>query len=275
MAKSKIINVKAVEITIFNGEQSDYISLTDIARYKDAEHTDDIIKNWLRNRNTVELLGFWEQLHNTNFKPVEFDGFRKQAGLNSFTMTPKKWIETTNAIGIISKSGRYGGTFAHKDIAFEFASWISIEFKLYIIKEFQRLKEDENDRLQLTWNLHRTLSKINYRIHTDAIKENIIPNILNKEQTSIVYANKADVLNVALFGKTAKQWRDENPSKKGNIRDHASIEQLLVLANIESMNAEFIRMNLSQNERLIKMNQIAVAQLKSLLNNPTTTKQLK
>jgi hypothetical protein len=275
MAKSKIINVKGVEITIFNGEQSDYISLTDIARYKDAEHTDDIIKNWLRNRNTIELLGFWEQLHNTNFKPVEFDGFRKQAGLNSFTMTPKKWIETTNAIGIISKSGRYGGTFAHKDIAFEFASWISIEFKLYIIKEFQRLKEDENDRLQLTWNLHRTLSKINYRIHTDAIKENIIPNILNKEQTSIVYANEADVLNVALFGKTAKQWRDENPGKEGNIRDHASIEQLLVLANIESMNAEFIRMNLSQNERLIKMNQIAIAQLKSLLNNPTTTKQLK
>ena len=274
MAKNKTINVKGTEITIFQGNESDYISLTDIARYKDVQNMDAIIQNWLRNRNTIELLGFWENMYNPNFKPLEFEGFRKQAGLNSFALTPKKWIETTKAIGITSKVGRYGGTFAHKDIAFEFASWISIEFKLYIIKEFQRLKEDENDRLQLTWNLHRTLSKINYRIHTASIKDNIIPNALNKEQIGIIYANEADVLNVALFGKTAKQWRAENPMQEGNIRDHATIEQLLVLANIESMNAEFIRMNLPQNERLIKLNQIAVAQLKSLLNNPNT-KQLK
>jgi hypothetical protein len=205
MAKNKTITVKGTEITIFQADQSDYISLTDIARYKDVSNTDDIIKNWLRNRNTIELLGFWEQLYNPDFKPVEFDGFRKQAGLNSFVMTPKKWIETTNAIGIISKSGRYGGTFAHKDIAFEFASWISIEFKLYVIKEFQRLKEEENDRLKLGWNLQRTLSKINYRIHTDAIKENIIPRLIDNKDTALIYASEADLLNVALFGKTASQ----------------------------------------------------------------------
>ncbi|MEY3241133.1 MAG: hypothetical protein RIR11_2571 [Bacteroidota bacterium] len=205
MAKNKTITVKGTEITIFQADQSDYISLTDIARYKDVSNTDDIIKNWLRNRNTIELLGFWEQLYNPDFKPVEFDGFRKQAGLNSFVMTPKKWIETTNAIGIISKSGRYGGTFAHKDIAFEFASWISIEFKLYVIKEFQRLKEEENDRLKLEWNLQRTLSKINYRIHTDAIKENIIPRLIDNKDTALIYASEADLLNVALFGKTASQ----------------------------------------------------------------------
>lgn len=205
MAKNKTITVKGTEISIFQAEQSDYISLTDIARYKDVSNTDDIIKNWLRNRNTIELLGFWEQLYNPDFKPVEFDGFRKQAGLNSFVMTPKKWIETTNAIGIISKSGRYGGTFAHKDIAFEFASWISIEFKLYVIKEFQRLKEEENDRLKLEWNLQRTLSKINYRIHTDAIKENIIPRLIDNKDTALIYASEADLLNVALFGKTASQ----------------------------------------------------------------------
>lgn len=205
MVKNKTITVKGTEISIFQAEQSDYISLTDIARYKDVSNTDDIIKNWLRNRNTIELLGFWEQLYNPDFKPVEFDGFRKQAGLNSFVMTPKKWIETTNAIGIISKSGRYGGTFAHKDIAFEFASWISIEFKLYVIKEFQRLKEEENDRLKLEWNLQRTLSKINYRIHTDAIKENIIPRLIDNKDTALIYASEADLLNVALFGKTASQ----------------------------------------------------------------------
>ncbi len=251
MAKNKTINVKGTEITIFKGNESDFISLTDIARYKDANNMDAIIQNWLRNRNTVELLGFWETMYNPDFKPLEFEGFRKQAGLNSFVLTPKKGIETTNAIGITSKSGRYGGTFAHKDIAFEFASWISIEFKLYIIKEFQRLKDDENDRLKLTWNLHRTLSKINYRIHTDSIKQNIIPENVTKEQANSIYANEADVLNVALFGKTAKQWRDANPGNEGNIRDQATIEQLFVLANIESMNAEFIRMNLSQSERLI------------------------
>jgi KilA-N domain len=206
LSKSKTIIVKGSEITIFQGGQADYISLTDIARYKDAEHTDDIIKNWLRNRNTIELLGFWEQMHNPDFKPVEFDGFRKQAGLNSFTMTPKKWIESTNAIGIISKSGRYGGTFAHKDIAFEFASWVSIEFKLYIIKEFQRLKDEENSSKKLEWNLQRTLSKINYRIHTDAIKEELIPPTITKQQSSTIYASEADVLNMALFGQTAANW---------------------------------------------------------------------
>jgi len=223
MSKNKTIHVNGTEITILQTGQEDFISLTDIARHKDPNNTDDIIKNWLRNRNTIELLGFWEQLYNPDFKPVEFDGFKKQAGLNSFVMTPKKWIETTNAVDITSKSGRYGGTFAHKDIAFEFASWSSIEFKLYIIKEFQRLIEDENARLKLDWNLQRTLSKVNYHIHTDAIKENLIPNELSKLQIGSVYANEADMLNVALFGKTAKQWRNDAstgsvPKATGNIR---------------------------------------------------------
>ncbi len=270
MAKSKTINIQGTEITIFRGDIDDYISLTDIARHKDVSNTDTIIQNWLRNRNTIELLGFWEQMYNVNFKPLEFEGFRKQAGLNSFVLTPKRWIESTNAIGIISKSGRYGGTFAHKDIAFEFASWISIEFKLYIIKEFQRLKDDENDRLKLSWNLNRTLSKLNYRIHTDAIKETIIPENISKGQIQQIYASEADVLNMALFNKTARQWSDENPTLNGNIRDHATIEQLLVLANMESMNAEFIRMELPQGERLLKLNQIAITQLKSLVMNANT-----
>lgn len=272
MAKSKTIHVKGTEITIFQGEQADYISLTDIARYKDAFNTDIIIQNWLRNRNTIELLGFWELMYNPDFKPLEFEGFRKQAGLNSFVLTPKKWIETTNAIGITSKSGRYGGTFAHKDIAFEFASWISIEFKLYIIKEFQRLKEDENDRLKLDWNLQRTLAKVNYTIHTDAIKANLIPKELSKTQVSFVYANEADMLNVALFGKTAKQWRDENPTAKGNIRDEASIEQLVVLSNMESINAVFIGQGLAQSERLLTLNKMAITQMKSLLNSSSMKK---
>jgi hypothetical protein len=222
MTQSKTIQVKGTEISIFKNDGTDYISLTDIARFKDLERTETIIQNWLRNRNTIELLGFWEQLYNPNFKHIEFDVFRKQAGLNSFTLTPKKWIETTDAIGLISKAGRYGGTFAHKDIAFEFASWISIEFKLYIIKEFQRLKEDENNRLKLEWNLQRTLAKVNYHIHTDAIKENLIPKELNKNQINLVYANEADLLNVALFGCTAKQWRETNPKATGNVRDMAT-----------------------------------------------------
>ena len=272
MAKNKTITVKGTEITIYQGEQTDYLSLTDIARYKASENTDDIIKNWLRNRNTIELLGFWEQMHNLTFKPVEFDGFRKQAGLNSFTMTPKKWIETTNAIGIVSKSGRYGGTYAHKDIAFEFASWISIEFKLYIIKEFQRLKDDENDRLKLTWNLQRTLAKVNYHIHTDAIKENLIPKELTKQQINFIYANEADLLNVALFGKTAQQWRLQNPAEDGNIRDTATLEQLVVLSNIESLNALLITQGKKQPERLMQLNQMAILQIKTLLNNPSMKK---
>ena len=267
MAKNKTITVKGTEITVFQGEQDDYISLTDIARHKDPNNTDDIIKNWLRNRNTIELLGFWEIMYNPNFKPVEFDGFKKQAGLNSFVMTPKKWIETTDAIGIISRSGRYGGTFAHKDIAFEFASWISIEFKLYIIKEFQRLKTDENDRLKLGWNLQRTLAKVNYRIHTDAIKENLVPPTLAKVKINFVYADEADLLNMPLFGITAKQWRDANPKKEGNIRDEATIEQLVVLSNMESINAVLIHQGLPQNERLKQLNSIAITQMKSLLGN--------
>jgi len=266
MKNNKII-VKGSEISILHIETEDYISLTDIAKHKDAFNTDDIIKNWLRNRNTIELLGFWEQLHNPYFKPFEFDGFRKQAGLNSFTMTPKKWIESTNALGIISKSGRYGGTFAHKDIAFEFASWISIEFKLYFIKEFQRLKNEENDRLKLNWNLQRTISKINYKIHTDAIKESLIPKEVTKFQTSMIYASEADLLNVALFGITAKQWRDAYPDEKGNLRDKASLEQLIVLSNLESINGLLVSQGLSQRDRLVQLNNVAIVQMKSLIGN--------
>src|SRR6266571_3215044 len=250
--KNKTINVKGSEIAVYHKEWDDYISLTDIARHRDAERTDYIIQNWLRNRNTIEFLGIWEQLNNPDFKPIEFDGFRKQAGLNSFVLTAKRWIEKTGAIGLVSKAGRYGGTYAHKDIAFEFASWISVEFKLYLIKEFQRLKEDENRRLSLAWNLNRTLSKLNYRIHTDAIKAHLIPPEVTAAQAAITYATEADVLNVALFGHTARQWRDANPELDGNMRDHATIEQLLVLANLESLNAEFIHMALPSGERLTK-----------------------
>jgi hypothetical protein len=267
MAKSKFIEVKGVSVAIVHQNNEDYISLTDIARHKDTNNTDAIIQNWLRNRNTIELLGFWETMYNPDFKPLEFEGFRKQAGLNSFVLTPKKWIETTNAIGITSKSGRYGGTFAHKDIAFEFASWISIEFKLFIIKEFQRLKDDESNRLNLQWDFQRTLAKVNYRIHTDAIKENLIPNHITAAQKNHIYANEADLLNVALFGKTAKQWRDENPESKGNIRDQATIEQLVILSNIESINAMLIQQQLPQPERLEKLNVIAISQMQSLVKN--------
>jgi hypothetical protein len=259
---SKKISVKDTEVAVININDSDYISLTDIAKYKNAIHADDVIKNWMRNRNTIELLGLWETIHNPDFKPVEFDGFRKEAGLNSFVLTPKKWIETTKAIGIISKSGRYGGTFAHKDIAFEFASWISIEFKLYIIKEFQRLKEDEQK--QLGWTAKRELAKLNYHIHTDAIKQYLIPQELTSAQISIIYANEADVLNMSLFGKTAKQWREANPDLKGNIRDYACINELICLSNMENLNAVFINENMPQKERLIKLNRIAIQQMKIL-----------
>ena len=267
MAKNRKINVQGFDIALYESNKNDYISLTDIARYKDTEHTDDIIKNWLRNRNTVELLGFWEIINNPDFKPVEFDGFRKQAGLNSFVLTPKRWIETTNAIGIVSKSGRNGGTFAHQDIALEFASWISIEFKLYVIKEFQRLKEDENSRLKLEWNLQRTLAKINYHIHTDAIKESLIPKEVSKKQAALIYADEADLLNTALFGLTAKEWRERNPKLSGNIRDYAGLEQLVVLSNLESINALLIKQGLPQSERLIQLNKTAIAQMKTLVEN--------
>jgi len=223
-------------------------------------------------RNTIELLGFWEMIYNPDFKPVEFDGFRKQAGLNSFVMTPKRWIESTNAIGIVSKAGRYGGTFAHKDIALEFASWISIEFKLYVIKEFQRLKDDENSRLKLEWNLQRSISKINYQIHRDAIKGNLIPKEITKQQVSFVYANKADLLNVALFEITAKEWRDKNLEKTGNIRDYATLEQLVVLSNMESINALLIEQGLAQSDRLIQLNKVAITQMKSLTESKAIKK---
>ena len=228
----------------------------------------------MRNRNTIEFLGVWERLNNPDFKPLEFEGFRSKAGLNSFVLTPKQWIGATHAIGLISEAGRYGGTYAHKDIALEFASWISVEFKLYLIKEFQRLKADENRRLSLAWNLNRTLTKLNYRIHTDAIKAHLIPTVVTPAQSAITYANEADVLNVALFGQTAKHWRDANPKLVGNVREYASVEQLLVLANIEGMNAEFINMGLAQGERLKRLNGIAIRQMQVLTAAPTV-KQLK
>jgi hypothetical protein len=266
MAKNKTIQVQNIPIAVSTDGGHDFICLTDMANAKEGEsRAADIIKNWLRNRYTLEFLGTWEQMHNPDFKVVEFDHFKMQAGLPSFVLSVSEWIEKTNAKGITVKKGKYGGTYAHVDIAFEFGSAISASFKLYLIKEFQRLKEDENNRLQLTWNLHRTLSKINYQIHTDAIKEHIIPDILSKEQAAQVYASEVDVLNVALFGKTAKQWQTENPDAEGNMRDQATIEQLLVLANLESLNAEFIKMKLPQTDRLIKLNQTAITQLEAIL----------
>ena len=256
------INVLNKSVTVYSLHDEDYICLTDMARYKDPERTDYIIQNWLRNRTTIEFLGIWEHLNNPDFKPIEFDGFRKQAGLNSFVLTAKQWIGKTGAIGLVSKSGRYGGTYAHKDIAFEFASWISVEFKLYLIKEFQRLKEAEYK--QLGWDIRRNLTKINYRIHTDAIKTNLIPAELSKAQVNMVYATEADVLNMALFGMTAKQWRDVNPDKEGNIRDYADVSQLVCLSNLENLNAHFIQDGLPQAERLIKLNAIAIHQMKLL-----------
>jgi KilA-N domain len=271
MAKNKTINVHGTEIVLFQNNQEDFISLTDIARYRDAERSDYILQNWMRNRSTIEFMGLWEQFNNPGFNSIEFDGIKNLAGANSFSLTPKRWIETTNAIGIVSRTGRYGGTFAHKDIAFEFASWLSAEFKFYLIREFQRLKEDENHRLNLEWNLQRTLAKVNYRIHTDAIQENLIPSTLSKEKINSVYADEADLLNVALFGITAKQWRDANLAMKGNIRDSANLEQLVVLSNMESINSVMIHQGLPQPERLAQLNKIAITQMKSLLGN----KQLK
>lgn len=268
--KTTTINVQGTAISILSQRDDDYICITDMAaKFGDS----DLIYSWMRNRNTLEFLGIWEQLHNPDFKGIEFETFKKEAGLNSFSLTPKKWIEATGAIGFQSKAGRYGGgTYAHKDIAFEFGSWLSPEFKLYLIKEFQRLKDQEHQRLSLEWNLNRTLSKLNYTIHTDAIKAHIIPNLVTSAQEKYAYASEADVLNVALFGKTAKQWRDDNPSATGNMREDATLEQLLVLANIESMNAEFIRMGLSQADRLKKLNAIAISQLQSLLAHSSVKK---
>ena len=269
--KNKTIEVLSTEVKIKAIDQDDFICLTDIAKSKNPEHPDDLIRNWLRNRNTLELLGIWEQLHNPDFNPVEFNGIRKQAGLNSFTLTPKKWITLTQAVGLVSKAGRYGGTYAHKDIAFEFASWVSVEFKLYLIKEFQRLKEDEQK--QLGWDVKRQLTKINYRIHTDAVKENLIPPELTQQQISLVYASEADLLNMALFGKTAKQWRDENPDKEGNMRDYANVSQLVCLANLETLNAHFIQQSLPQAERLRLLNNTAIQQMR-LLTEDSSIKKL-
>ncbi len=259
--KNNQIAVKGIDVRYKQIDKEDYISLTDIAKAKNPQHSDLVIGNWLRNQNTIEYLGLWETLNNPNFNSIEFEGFRKEAGTNAFAISPQHWIKNTNSIGLISKSGRYGGTYAHRDIAFKFASWISVEFELYLIKEFQKLKAEENK--QLEWSSKRELAKLNYRIHTDAIKENIVPT-LSDTQVNFVYANEADVLNMALFGKTAKQWRDENPDKKGNIRDYATIEQLLVIANMESFNAILIEQGFPQNERLKQLNDMAKTQLRSL-----------
>lgn len=257
------------EIELYTQNKEDYICLTDIARYKDQHRSDDIIKNWLRNRDTIEFLGLWETINNPNFNPVEFDGFRKLAGLNSFVLTAKQWNEKTNAIGIISKSGRYGGTYAHKDIAFEFAAWISVEFKLYLIKEFQRLKAEESERKALDWDIKRNLAKINYHIHTDAIKKHLIPEKISKSDENLIYATEADILNLALFGLTAKEWQDKNPQLEGNMRDYADVSQLICLSNLENLNALFIKENLDKVKRLEKLNQIAIEQMTLLTKSRT------
>lgn len=267
------IETQGMEISVLTkGNRDDYLSLTDIASYK-SDNPKAVIQNWMRNRNTLEFLGVWEELHNPGFKGLEFDAFRSEAGLNSFTMSPTKWISATNAIGIKVKRGRYdGGTFAHVDIAFEFASWISPEFKLYIIKDYQRLKSDENSRLSLEWNERRLFSKINYQLHTDAIKENIVPEDISMTRRGYVYATEADMLNVALFGCTAKEWRDANPETAGNIRDQATLNQLVVLANMESMNAELIKEGMARGERALYLNKMAIQQLAALQNNATLRK---
>ena len=258
------IHANGIDIGIYTQDfENEFISLTDIARYKSDDPT-AVIQNWMRNRDVIEFLGLWERLHNPGFKPLEFEGFRKQAGANAFTMSPKKWIEATNAIGIVSKAGRYGGTYAHSDIAMSFATWISPEFQLYIMKDYRRLKTDENSRLSLNWNLNREISKLNYRIHTDAIKDNLIPPELTPVQIAYTYANEADMLNVVLFGKTAKQWKDENPTAKGNMRDVATLNQLLVLANLESYNAVLINQGKNQKERMELLRQLAIQQLQTL-----------
>ena len=269
--KKSIIDVQGTAVTVLSQRDEDYISLTDMLKAKDG---DFFISDWLRNRNTVEFLGIWERVHNPDFNYGEFAAIKSQVGLNSYKISVKEWVAKTGAIGLRATAGRYGGTYAHKDIAFEFGMWISPEFKIYLIKEFQRLKQDENQRLSLAWNLNRTLSKLNYRIHTDAIQTHLIPAAITAAQAAITYANEADLLNVALFGLTAKQWRDANADLEGNMRDYATIEQLLVLANIESMNAELIHMGLSQADRLRRLNEIAIRQMQ-VLTSTLAIKQLK
>ena len=258
------IHANGIDIAIYTQDfENEFISLTDIARYK-SDDPAAVIQNWMRNRDVIDFLGLWERLHNPDFNLLEFEGFRKQAGANAFTMSPKKWIEATNAIGIVSKAGRYGGTYAHSDVAMSFATWISPEFQLYIMKDYRRLKTDENSRLSLNWNLNREISKLNYRIQTDAIKENLIPPELTAAQVAYIYANEADMLNVVLFGKTAKQWKDENPTEKGNIRDTATLHQLLVLANLQSYNGVLINQGKNQKERMELLRQLTVQQLQTL-----------
>ena len=265
MTVKDTIHAKGIEIGIYTSDfENEFISLTDIARYK-SDDPAAVIQNWMRNRDVIEFLGLWETMHNPDFKPLEFEGFKKAAGANAFTMSPQKWINATSSIGIVSKSGRYGGgTFAHSDIAMEFASWISAEFKLYVIKDYRRLKSDENSRLSLNWNLNRELSKLNYKIHTDAIKEKLIIPELTPAQKSFVYADEADLLNVALFGQTAKEWRKDNPCKKGNIRDYTDLHHLLVLANLESYNAILIEQNIKQPQRLEMLRETALKQLRTI-----------
>ena len=269
MTKNKKIIVRGFEISIISKKEHDYISLTDMLKAKDG---DFFISDWLRNRNTVEFLGIWESINNPNFNYGEFTIIKSHAGLNSYKISVKEWVEKTNAIGLKATAGRYGGTYAHKDIAFEFGMWISPEFKIYLIKEFQRLKEEENKRLALGWDIKRTLTKLNYRIHTDAIRENLIHPQISQQSAQIIYANEADVLNMALYGITAKDWRDKNPKTEENIRDYSTVEQLVILANLEGLNAEFIRQGLSQGKRLQMLNEIAMIQMKSLLGNPSVNK---
>jgi hypothetical protein len=269
MGNNKKIEVEGREISILLFEEQDYISLTDMLKAKEG---DFFISDWLRNRNTIEYLGIWESIYNPTFNYGEFAIIKSQAGLNSYKLSVKDWVEKTNAIGLKATAGRYGGTYGHPDIAFEFGMWISPQFKIYLVKEFQRLKSEENDRFRLEWNLQRTLSKINYQIHTDAIKENLIPKEITKQQSNFVYANEADLLNVALFGMTAKDWRQNNPKSNGNCRDSATLEQLVVLSNLESINALLIRQGLIQNERLIQLNKTAITQMKSLLESKTLKK---
>ncbi|MDO4710697.1 MAG: KilA-N domain-containing protein [Peptostreptococcaceae bacterium] len=269
--KKDTIEAKGFSIQVYTEDfKNDYISLTDIARYKNPHEPSDVIKNWLRRKDTIEFLGLWESLYNENFNSVEFDRIKSEAGYNSFTLSPKRWTEMTGAIGIIAKSGRYGGAYAHSDIAFEFVSWISAEFKMYVIKDYKRLKSDENSKLSLPWNLHREISKINYHIHTDAIKTYLLADLTN-DQLTYKYASEADMLNVALFNKRAKEWREENPDLKGNMRDHASLNELLVLANMESYNAILIEKGMEQKERMIELRKLARTQLLSLdkLNLPS------
>jgi len=265
MASKLNIDADGVQVEVrYGGADGDFISLTDIAKYRTAENPGYVIQNWMRTRNTVRFLGLWEHFHNPEFNYIEFEAIEREAGLNSFVLTPKRWVEQTRAKGIVTKQGRYAATFAHQDIAFEFASWISPEFKLYIVKDYQRLKSEENSRLSLGWNLNRELTKINYRIHTDAIKEHLIPDDISSKAQSFIYANEADVLNVALFGKTARMWRNENPDAKGNVRDEASLRELIVLVNLESMNAELIKLGLSRADRAIRLNKMAIEQLRVL-----------